>query len=69
MGNVLCDYQNIIAKGAEMSLRPTPGERTPDFKARIQAAIDNSGVPPAQPRMSLIGVAPAPVEPKSILSD
>lgn len=59
----------VIAKGAEMALRPTPGERMPDFKARVQAAIDNGGVAPAPQRMSLVGVAPAPMAPKSLMSD
>jgi hypothetical protein len=59
----------IIAKGLEMALQPTPGERMPDFKARIQAAIDNGGVPPAPPRMSLVGIAQAPLQPKSVMSD
>ena len=52
-----------------MALVPTPGERMPDFKARIQAAIDNGGTAPAPQRMSLVGVATGPVEPKSVMTD
>lgn len=37
----------ILAKGAELRLRPYAGESMPTFKARIQAALDNGGVPPA----------------------
>lgn len=46
----------IIAKGTELSMMPNPGEGMPSFKARIQAAIDNGGVPPAArpgPAMSI----------------
>lgn len=40
----------IIAKGLELNLAPLNGERMPDFKARIQAAIDNGGKPPERGR-------------------
>lgn len=37
---------SILAKGAELGINSQPGESTPAFKARIQAAIDNGGKPP-----------------------
>jgi len=58
-----------LAKGAEMGMHPLPGETMFTFEGRIRAAIDNGGVPPAPQRMSLVGVATGPVEPKSILTD
>ena len=37
---------SVIAKGAELGMRPNPGELMSQFKGRIQAAIDNGGVSP-----------------------
>lgn len=55
---------SITAKGLELSLTPNPGERMPDFKTRIQAAIDNGGKAPA-PAASRI-TPPRPIEPKGV---
>jgi len=38
---------SIKAKGASMGMRPIGNESWQDFKSRIQAAIDNGGVPPS----------------------
>jgi hypothetical protein len=38
-----------VAKGAELGVAPYPNESWVNFKARIQAAIENGGVPPAPP--------------------
>lgn len=43
----------ILAKGAEMGMKPHNGEYMPSFKGRVQAAIDNGGVPPAAPRSNI----------------
>ncbi|MEH6434312.1 hypothetical protein [Massilia sp. DD77] len=57
----------ILAKGAELGLRPHPGEQMSSFKGRIQVAIDNDGPPPAasiqvQPPQPPRPPAPAPAE-------
>ena len=49
----------ILAEGAKMGMEPHLGEFMPAFKARVQAAIDNGGTPPAQ-RPSSVGRAAAP---------
>lgn len=41
---------SILAKGAELGLRPHAGEPMPNFKGRIQAAIDNGGTAPPPAR-------------------
>lgn len=43
----------ILAKGAEMGMKPHNGEYMPSFKGRVQAAIDNGGVPPSAPRSNI----------------
>jgi|GEM_PF-2313540 len=37
----------VIAKGAELGMAPLPGETGIQFKARVIAAVDNGGKPPA----------------------
>lgn len=54
----------IAAKGKEFGLTARGGERTEDFKARIQACIDNGGKPPEPPRSRID--APAAMEPRGI---
>lgn len=49
---------SIIAKGVELRMSPNAGERMPDFKARIQAAIDNGGKPPLAKLSTVIKIAP-----------
>lgn len=55
---------SILAKGAELNLRPYPGEAMPAFKGRVQAAIDNGGVAPA-PKPSVLPPLPVPTAPAS----
>jgi uncharacterized protein YdaU (DUF1376 family) len=43
----------ILAKGAEMGMKPHNGEYMPSFKGRVQAAIDNGGKPPPPPRANI----------------
>lgn len=43
----------ILAKGAEMGMKPHNGEYMPSFKGRVQAAIDNGGKPPPPPRSNI----------------
>lgn len=52
----------IQAKGAELGLRPHPGEQMGNFKGRIQAAIDNGGAPPVPPA-AILPAAPRPPQP------
>ncbi|WP_167595184.1 helix-turn-helix domain-containing protein [Collimonas pratensis] len=41
---------SVMAKGAELGLKPLAGESMPAFKGRVQATIDNGGqVPPPPP--------------------
>lgn len=54
----------IAAKGKEFGLTARGGERTEDFKARIQACIDNGGKPPEPPRSRID--APAAMESRGI---
>lgn len=56
----------ILAKGLELNLKPLAGERMPDFKARIQAAIDNDGKPPAPAKTASIITPQKPIEPKGV---
>lgn len=56
---------SIAAKGAEFGLTARGGERNEDFKARIQAFIDNDGKAPVVVARSRIE-APAPMEPRGI---
>jgi uncharacterized protein YdaU (DUF1376 family) len=51
----------VTAKGQELNMHPLPGEQMQAFKGRIQAAIDNGGVP-VVPRLSRV-VDPVVVEP------
>lgn len=50
------------AKGLEVGVRSIPGEHRATFEARIRAAIDNGGKPPAPPRLAQI-VVPPPAAP------
>lgn len=52
----------ILAKGVELGLHPYAGEAMPSFKGRIQAALENGGVPPAPVRMAppIVSQHPAP---------
>jgi hypothetical protein len=56
-----------IAKGAELSLVPLAGETIMTFRARIQAAIDNGGKPPAPTGARI--TPPKPIEPKGVKPD
>lgn len=56
----------ILAKGLELNLKPLAGERMLDFKARIQAAIDNDGKPPAPAPTASIITPQKPIEPKGV---
>lgn len=43
----------ILAEGEKMGMRPNAGEYMPAFKGRVQAALDNGGKPPSQPRSNV----------------
>jgi hypothetical protein len=55
----------ILAKGAELGLRPGLGESMPTFKGRIQIALDNAGKPPAaraSPPATVMAAEPKRIE-------
>jgi hypothetical protein len=55
----------ILAKGAELGLRPGLGESMQTFKGRIQIALDNAGKPPAaraSPPATVMAAEPKRVE-------